>query len=178
MMTEEAEDVLAVNPELEAMKAAFQEQIALMESVTAAQLQQFQDAQTKTLAELAAANALVAAQSEQLQELQAVSRDQTQSMTEIIAGQMAELNRMVEAERQRADELQATLLEQNDPEPEPTEEEKMDQLRPRLSEPTVLPDGRIDCMLNHPIHGIIPFTADPNDPEEHGRLIHRILAGA
>lgn len=39
------------------------------------------------------------------------------------------------------------------------------------------PDGRVDCTWNHPRHGPIPFTADPDDVEEHGRLIHEgILA--
>jgi hypothetical protein len=32
-----------------------------------------------------------------------------------------------------------------------------------------LPDGRIDCQLNHPIHGWISFTASPDDPELFGR---------
>lgn len=36
----------------------------------------------------------------------------------------------------------------------------------------------IDCELNHPELGWIPFTASPNDPEAHGREIYgRILAG-
>jgi hypothetical protein len=30
-------------------------------------------------------------------------------------------------------------------------------------------DGRIDCEIEHPDYGWIPFTADPNDPEEYGR---------
>lgn len=33
-------------------------------------------------------------------------------------------------------------------------------------------DGCIDCEINHPDYGWIPFTASPNDPEEHGRNIH------
>lgn len=32
--------------------------------------------------------------------------------------------------------------------------------------------GTIDCEINHQVHGWIPFTADPNDPEELGRTIH------
>lgn len=37
--------------------------------------------------------------------------------------------------------------------------------------------GTIDCEVNHPVHGWIPFTADPNDVEEHGRVLYqRILA--
>ena len=34
-----------------------------------------------------------------------------------------------------------------------------------------LADGRIDCEIEHPKHGWIPFTADPNDVEAHGRAI-------
>ena len=30
-------------------------------------------------------------------------------------------------------------------------------------------DGRIDCEINHPKFGWIPFTASPDDPEEFGR---------
>jgi len=33
--------------------------------------------------------------------------------------------------------------------------------------------GTIDCEINHPEHGWIPFTADPDDCEEHGRQIHQ-----
>jgi len=29
----------------------------------------------------------------------------------------------------------------------------------------------IDCEIEHPVFGWIPFTANPNDPEEHGRAI-------
>lgn len=34
-----------------------------------------------------------------------------------------------------------------------------------------LPDGRFDCEIEHPQFGWIPFTADPNDVEPHGRAI-------
>lgn len=34
-----------------------------------------------------------------------------------------------------------------------------------------LADGRFDCEIEHPIFGWIPFTADPNDIELHGRTI-------
>ena len=34
-----------------------------------------------------------------------------------------------------------------------------------------LADGRIDCEIEHPSYGWIPFTADPNDVEPHGRVI-------
>lgn len=38
--------------------------------------------------------------------------------------------------------------------------------------------GTIDVDLEHPEYGLIPFTASPNDPEEHGRTIYaRALAG-
>ena len=30
----------------------------------------------------------------------------------------------------------------------------------------------IDCEIEHPQYGWIPFTADPNDCEEHGRAIY------
>lgn len=32
--------------------------------------------------------------------------------------------------------------------------------------------GTIDCEINHPVHGWIPFTADPNDAEEIGAFVH------
>lgn len=36
----------------------------------------------------------------------------------------------------------------------------------------------INCEINHPDYGWIPFTASPSDPEEHGRNIHAAcLAG-
>lgn len=31
--------------------------------------------------------------------------------------------------------------------------------------------GRFDCEINHPDFGWIPFTADPDDVEPHGRGI-------
>jgi len=37
--------------------------------------------------------------------------------------------------------------------------------------PTFTASGTIDMELNHPVHGLIPFTASPDDPEEHGRLL-------
>lgn len=36
-------------------------------------------------------------------------------------------------------------------------------------------NGTIDCTWHHPVHGDIPFTADPNDVEEHGRMIFEFL---
>lgn len=33
--------------------------------------------------------------------------------------------------------------------------------------------GTIDCELEHPIFGWIPFTANPNDVEEHGRYLYQ-----
>lgn len=35
-----------------------------------------------------------------------------------------------------------------------------------------LADGRINCEIEHPSFGWIPFTADPADIEPHGREIH------
>lgn len=35
--------------------------------------------------------------------------------------------------------------------------------------------GTIDCELDHPIHGWIPFTASPDDTDEGGRVIHQLL---
>jgi hypothetical protein len=37
--------------------------------------------------------------------------------------------------------------------------------------PVYTADGRIDCEVEHPVYGWIPFTADPNDVESHGREI-------
>ena len=39
--------------------------------------------------------------------------------------------------------------------------------------------GTIDCEINHPKLGWIPFTASPDDSEEIGREVHaQIIAGA
>lgn len=35
--------------------------------------------------------------------------------------------------------------------------------------------GTIDCVIEHPTYGPVPFTASPNDPEEHGRQIYAAL---
>ena len=32
-------------------------------------------------------------------------------------------------------------------------------------------DGRVDCEINHPVYGWIPFTADQNDTEPLGRAV-------
>jgi hypothetical protein len=32
--------------------------------------------------------------------------------------------------------------------------------------------GTIDCEIEHPVYGWIPFTASPDDVEEHGRQIY------
>lgn len=37
--------------------------------------------------------------------------------------------------------------------------------------PVRLEDGRIDLEIEHPRYGWIPFTADANDVEVHGRAI-------
>ena len=38
--------------------------------------------------------------------------------------------------------------------------------------------GTIDCEINHPDYGWIPFTAAPDDPEELGRTIHAEITAA
>lgn len=40
-----------------------------------------------------------------------------------------------------------------------------------IRSPRYLADGRIDCEVNHPTYGWVPFTADKEDPEPHGRAI-------
>lgn len=35
--------------------------------------------------------------------------------------------------------------------------------------------GSIDCELDHPTHGWIPFTASPDDPDEGSRNIYQLL---
>lgn len=35
--------------------------------------------------------------------------------------------------------------------------------------PIYTADGRINCEIEHPALGWIPFTASPEDPEDHGR---------
>jgi hypothetical protein len=35
--------------------------------------------------------------------------------------------------------------------------------------------GTIDCEINHPVFGWIPFTASPDDVEPHGREIYADL---
>jgi hypothetical protein len=35
--------------------------------------------------------------------------------------------------------------------------------------------GSIDCEIEHPVYGWIPFTASPDDAEEHGRQIYADL---
>jgi hypothetical protein len=41
--------------------------------------------------------------------------------------------------------------------------------------PIFTASGAIDCEINHPTYGWIPFTASPNDPEQHGREIFDAL---
>lgn len=41
--------------------------------------------------------------------------------------------------------------------------------------PVVLPDGRIDCEVEHETLGWLPFTAQPDDPEAHGRDLFATL---
>lgn len=35
--------------------------------------------------------------------------------------------------------------------------------------------GGVDCEINHPEYGWIPFTASPDDPEQFGRDIHAAI---
>jgi hypothetical protein len=41
--------------------------------------------------------------------------------------------------------------------------------------PVLNENGTIDCELNHPHLGWVPFTASPDDVEPHGRKIHALL---
>jgi hypothetical protein len=41
-----------------------------------------------------------------------------------------------------------------------------------IRNPIYTKDGQIDCEINHPIYGWVPFTADQNDIEDHGRKIY------
>lgn len=46
------------------------------------------------------------------------------------------------------------------------------------TEPKYTKSGDIDLLIEHPVHGWIPFTASPNDCEEHGReLFEQAEAG-
>jgi len=38
--------------------------------------------------------------------------------------------------------------------------------------------GTIDCEIEHPVYGWIPFTASPDDVEAHGRELHAQLLQA
>jgi hypothetical protein len=41
-----------------------------------------------------------------------------------------------------------------------------------IRNPVFTADNRIDCEIEHPHFGWIPFTADPNDVEAHGQKIY------
>lgn len=41
-----------------------------------------------------------------------------------------------------------------------------------IRNPVFTEDNRIDCEINHPVYGWIPFTADSNDVEQHGKEIY------
>lgn len=47
----------------------------------------------------------------------------------------------------------------------------------KIRNPKYTATGRIDCEINHPEFGWLPFTASPDDPEAHGREIF-VLAEA
>jgi hypothetical protein len=44
--------------------------------------------------------------------------------------------------------------------------------------PQYTADGRIDCEIEHPVYGWIPFTASADDSEKHGREIFAALVEA
>lgn len=46
-----------------------------------------------------------------------------------------------------------------------------------IREPARNDSGGIDCEVNHPDLGWIPFTAHQSDPEEHGRELFARLDG-
>lgn len=41
-----------------------------------------------------------------------------------------------------------------------------------IRSPAYNASGGVDCEINHPDYGWIPFTASPDDPEDHGRVIY------
>ena len=41
--------------------------------------------------------------------------------------------------------------------------------------PTFTETGAVDCEINHPHYGWIPFTASPTDSEKHGRDLHEAI---
>jgi len=41
--------------------------------------------------------------------------------------------------------------------------------------PTFTETGAVDCEINHPQYGWIPFTASPTDSEKHGRDLHEAI---
>ena len=43
-----------------------------------------------------------------------------------------------------------------------------------IRNPVFTSDNRIDCEIEHPFYGWIPFTADPNDVEVHGQEIYAV----
>lgn len=50
------------------------------------------------------------------------------------------------------------------------------QMNTRTRNARYLVDGRVDCEILHPAFGWVPFTADPNDVELHGRTIFAALS--
>jgi len=71
-------------------------------------------------------------------------------------------------ERNMADKIPAP------PKPEP-EIIRWTQL---VSDPIRINETTINCMLNHPVLGVIPFTATENDPMDYGRNIYKHLSRA
>jgi hypothetical protein len=44
--------------------------------------------------------------------------------------------------------------------------------------PIFIASGAIDCEINHPVYGWIPFTADPNDVEPIGGEVFKAAKGS
>lgn len=92
---------------------------------------------------------------------------------EEIRQENAELKERLENAKLR---VQAEAL----PPPEPTLRDVIKEVRGRVSGPfELLPDGRIDCTLDHPVHGVGRYTADPAEHESLlCRAIHAVAAAA
>ncbi|MFA9232003.1 MAG: hypothetical protein ACEQSU_14865 [Microgenomates group bacterium] len=47
-----------------------------------------------------------------------------------------------------------------------------------IRNPVAIADDRIDCEINHPAHGWIPFTADLHDVEPIGAIVYQAALAA
>lgn len=45
-----------------------------------------------------------------------------------------------------------------------------------VDDPVRVNETTINCTLNHPVLGLIPFSATENDPMDYGRAIYRYLS--